>query len=92
MQNSDLSFKKGDFVEVDGRRGYVNCICFATSSHLHPQKPMSYFTLTLEGTERTARAVNLLVYEMEWNDVKVIKGNDEYPDYKSQEHRYSDPQ
>ena len=92
MQTSDLPFQKGDYVEVDGRRGYVNCICFATSSHLHQKKPMSYFTLTLEGTERTARAVNLLVYEIEWDDVKVIKGKDEYPDYKSQEHRYSDPQ
>ena len=29
---------------------------------------------------------------MDWKNVKVIKGADEYPDYKSQEHRYSDPQ
>ena len=53
---------------------------------------MSYFTLTIEGTERTIRAVNMLIFEMDWENVKVIKGADEYPDYKSQEHRYSDPQ
>ena len=92
MQKNDLQFEKGDYVEVDGRRGYVNCICIASPSHLHPQKPMSYFTLTLEGTERTPRAVNLLIFEMLWSSVKVLEQVDNYPDYKSQEHRYSDPQ
>ncbi len=72
MQKNDLQFQKGDYVEVDGRRGYVNCICFATSSHLHPERPLSYFTLTLEGTERTPRAVNLLIFEHQWSEVKVI--------------------
>lgn len=89
---TDLHFRKGDLVEVDGYRGYVNCICFGVRSHLHPQKPLSYFTLTIEGTERTIRAVNMLIFEMDWKNVKVITGADEYPDYKSQEHRYSDPQ
>jgi len=73
MKLTDLHFQHGDLVEVDGHRGYVNCILFATSSHLHPEKPMSYFTLTVEGTERTARAVNICIPEISWSEVEVIK-------------------
>ena len=73
MKESDLHFSQGDLVEVDGHIGYVNCILFATSSHLHPEKPMSYFTLTVEGTERTARAVNICIPEISWSEVEVIK-------------------
>ena len=72
MKQSDLHFKRGDLVEVDGYRGYVNCICLATRSHLHPQKPVSYFTLTIEGTEGTVRAVNLCIFEHLWSTVKVV--------------------
>ena len=92
MKLTDLHFQHGDLVEVDGHRGYVNCILFATSSHLHPQKPLSYFTLTVKGTERTLRAVNICIFEHSWSNVKVLKSKDNYPHYKSQEHRYSDPQ
>lgn len=73
MKLSDLHFNQQDFVEVDGYRGYVNCICIATRSHLHPKTPTSYFTLTLEGTENTARAVNVCIPEFLWATVKVIK-------------------
>ena len=72
MPKSSLHFKRGDLVEVDGYRGYVNCICLATRSHLHPQKPVSYFTLTIEGTEGTVRAVNLCIFEHLWSTVKVV--------------------
>ena len=92
QKESDLHFKRGDLIEVDAYRGYVNCICFATRSHLHPEPTTSYFTLTLEGTERTARAVNVCIPDFQWKNVTVIKSVDNYPDYKSQEHRYSDPQ
>ena len=44
MKESDLHFKRGDLVEVDGYKGYVNCILFATRSHLHPEPTTSYFT------------------------------------------------
>ena len=73
MQESDLHFSQGDLVEVDGHIGYVNCILFGTPSHLHPQKPMSYFTLTVKGTERTARAVNVCIPEHSWSEVEIIK-------------------
>ena len=73
MKLTDLHFQQGDLVEVDEHIGYVNCILFATSSHLHPEKPMSYFTLTVEGTERTARAVNICIPEISWSEVEVIK-------------------
>ena len=73
MKLSDLHFSEGDLVDVDGHEGYVNVICIATSSHLHPQKPMSYFTLTVKGTERTPRAVNICIPEMSWSEVKVIR-------------------
>ena len=72
MKQSDLHFKRGDLVEVDGHTGYVNCICFATRSHLHPNTPTSYFTLTIEGTEATVRAVNLCIFEHLWSTVKVV--------------------
>ena len=72
MKQSDLHFKRGDLVEVDGYTGYVNCICFATRSHLHPNKPTSYFTLTIKGTENTLRAVNVLIFNRLWSSVKVI--------------------
>ena len=57
---------------MDGYRGYVNCICIATRSHLHPKTPTSYFTLTIEGTENTQRAVNLCIPDFLWETVKVI--------------------
>jgi len=72
MKQSDLHFKRGDLIEVDGYRGYVNCICFATRSHLHPDTPTSYFTLTVEGTEGTVRAVNICIFERLWSSVKVV--------------------
>ena len=72
MKESDLHFKRGDLVEVDGYRGYVNCILFATRSHLHPEPPTSYFTLTIEGTEATVRAVNLCIFEHLWSTVKLV--------------------
>ena len=72
MKQSDLHFKRGDLVEVDGHKGYVNCICFATRSHLHPNTPTSYFTLTIEGTENTPRAVNVCIPDFLWETVKVI--------------------
>ncbi len=66
-------FKEKDLVEVDGYRGYVNCICIATKAHLHSTTPSSYFTLTIEGTEGTVRAVNVCIYRNLWSSVKVIK-------------------
>ena len=69
---SDLHFKRGDLVEVDGYTGYVNCICIATRSHLHPNTPTSYFTLTIKGTEGTVRAVNICIFEHLWSTVKVV--------------------
>lgn len=68
-----LQFKRYDLVEVDGYRGYVNCICIAQSSHLHPNTPTSYFTLTIEGTENTHRSVNVLIFRSLWSSVKVIQ-------------------
>ena len=73
MDAMPLQFKEKDLVEVDGYRGYVNCICIATKSHLHSTTPSSYFTLTIEGTEGTVRAVNILIYRHLWSSVKLIK-------------------
>ncbi len=72
MKESDLHFKRGDLVEVDGYRGYVNCILFATRSHLHPTLPTSYFTLTIEGTQNTKRAVNVCIPDFLWETVVVV--------------------
>ena len=72
MKQSDLHFKRGDLVEVDGYTGYVNCICFATRSHLHPHQPTSYFTLTVKGTEGTVRSVNICIFERLWSTVKLV--------------------
>ena len=72
MKESDLHFKRGDLVEVDGYTGYVNCICIATRSHLHPKLPTSYFTLTIKGTENTRRAVNVCIPDYLWDTVKVV--------------------
>ena len=72
MKETDLHFKRGDLVEVDGYTGYVNCICIATRSHLHPEPTTSYFTLTIEGTENTRRAVNVCIPEFLWETVKVV--------------------
>ena len=73
MDAMPLQFKRHDLVEVDGYRGYVNCICIATKSYLHKHTPTSYFTLTVEGTEGTVRAVNVCIYRRLWSSVKVIK-------------------
>ena len=73
MDAMPLQFKRYDLVEVDGYRGYVNCICIATKSHLHKHTPSSYFTLTIEGTEGTVRAVNVLIFRNLWSSVKVIQ-------------------
>ena len=73
MDAMPLQFKRFDYVEVDGYRGYVNCICIATKSHIHNHTPSSYFTLTIEGTEGTVRAVNILIYRHLWSSVKLIK-------------------
>ena len=73
MDAMPLQFKEKDLVEVDGYRGYVNCICIATKSHLHKTTPSSYFTLTIEGTEGTVRAVNVLIFRNLWSSVKVIQ-------------------
>ena len=73
MDARPLQFKRYDLVEVDGYRGYVNCICIATKSHIHNHTPSSYFTLTIEGTEGTVRAVNILIYRHLWSSVKLIK-------------------
>ena len=72
MKESDLHFKRGDLVEVDGYTGYVNCICIATRSHLHPKTPTSDFTLTIKGTENTRRAVNVCIPDFLWDTVKVV--------------------
>ena len=72
MKESDLHFKRGDLVEVDGYTGYVNCIFFATRSHLHPEPATSYFTLTIKGTENTRRAVNVCIPDFLWDTVKVV--------------------
>ncbi len=79
MKLSDLHFNRHDFIEVDGYRGYVNCICIATRSHLHPKTPTSYFTLTLEGTEGTVRAVNVCIPDFLWETVKVITPYNDTP-------------
>ena len=69
-----LPFKKFDYVEIDGMRGYVNNICIANKSHLHPKGLMSYFTLTLEGTEHSRdRQVNVCIYRPDWSSVKLLK-------------------
>ena len=72
MKQSDLHIKRGELVEVDGYTGYVNCICIATRSHLHPKTPTSYFTLTIKGTENTRRAVNVCIPDYLWETVKVV--------------------
>ena len=72
MKESDLHFKRGDLVEVDGYTGYVNCICIATRSHLHPKLNTRYFTLTIKGTENTRRAVNVCIPDYLWDTVKVV--------------------
>jgi len=69
-----LPFKRFDYVEVKGERGYVNNICIANKSHLHPKGLMSYFTLTLEGTEHSRdRQVNVCIYRPDWSSVKLLK-------------------
>ena len=69
-----LPFKRFDYVEVKGERGYVNNICIACKSHLHPKGLISYFTLTLEGTEHSRdRQVNVCVYRPDWSSVKLLK-------------------
>ena len=73
MDAMPLQFKEKDLVEVDGYRGYVNCICIATKSHLHKHTPSSYFTLTIQGTEGTVRAVNVLIFRNLWSSVKLIQ-------------------
>ena len=74
MDAMPLQFKQGDLVEVDGYRGYVNCICIATPNHLHKHTPTSYFTLTIEGTENSGdRQVNVCIYRHLWSSVKLIK-------------------
>ena len=73
MDAMPLQFKERDLVEEDGYRGYVNCICIATKSHLHSTTPSSYFTLTIEGTEGTVRAENVLIFRHLWASVKLIK-------------------
>lgn len=72
MEESDLHFKRGDLVKVNEFIGYVNCICFSTRSHLHPKPTTSYFTLTIKGTERTKRSVNLCIHEYLWEKVEVV--------------------
>ena len=72
QKESDLHFKRGDLVEVDGYTGYVNNILFTTRSHLHPEPTTSYFTLTLKGTERTRRAVNVCIPDFLWDTVVVV--------------------
>ncbi len=73
MDAMPLHFKRYDLVEVNGERGYVNCICIAVKSHLHKHTPQSYFTLTLEGTHNTDRQVNVCVYRHDWSKVKLLK-------------------
>ena len=74
MDAMPLQFKERDLVEVDGYRGYVNCICIATPNHLHKHTPTSYFTLTIEGTENSGdRQVNVCIYRHLWSSVKLIK-------------------
>ena len=74
MDAMPLQFKQGDLVEVDGYRGYLNCICIATPNHLHKHTPTSYFTLTIEGTESSRdRQVNVCIYRHLWSSVKLIK-------------------
>ena len=73
MDAMPLQFKRYDLVEVDGYRGYVNCICIATKSHLYKHTPSSYFTLTIQGTEGTVRAVNVLIFRNLWSSVKLIQ-------------------
>ena len=75
MKNN-VYFHQHDLVEVDGYTGYVNCICFASRSHLHPEKTTSYFTLTLKGTEGSVRSVNICIFERLWSSVKVIEAHD----------------
>ncbi len=75
MDAMPLHFKRYDLVEVNGERGYVNCICIAVKSHLHKHTPPSYFTLTLEGTHNTDRQVNVCVYRNDWSKVKLIQSH-----------------
>lgn len=58
-------FSKGDYVQVDGEEGYINCI----SPH--------YFTLTTHqweapGTLHGVRQVNVLVYRHLWPNIIFI--------------------
>ena len=75
MDAMPLHFKRYDKVAVDGYVGYVNCICIASKSHLHPTTPSSYFTLTIEGTQGTKREVNLCIYRNLWSSVKLIQSH-----------------
>ena len=73
-----IYFHRHDLIEVDGYRGYVNCICIATRSHLHPKTPTSYFTLTIEGAENTHDS-KCLYTEFLWETVKVITPYNDTP-------------
>ena len=75
MDAMPLHFKRYDKVAVDGYVGYVNCICIASKSHLHPTTPSSYFTLTIEGTQGTKREVNVLIFRRQWSSVKLIQSH-----------------
>ena len=75
MDAMPLHFKRYDKVAVDGYVGYVNCICIASKSHLHPTTPSSYFTLTIEGTQNTKREVNVLIFRRQWSSVKLIQSH-----------------
>lgn len=75
MDAMPLHFKRYDKVAVDGYVGYVNCICIAQKSHLHPTTPSSYFTLTIEGTQGTNREVNVLIFRSLWSSVKLIQSH-----------------
>jgi len=75
MDAMPLHFKRYDKVAVDGYVGYVNCICIASKSHLHPTTPSSYFTLTIEGTQNTKREVNVLIFRRLWSSVKLIQSH-----------------
>jgi hypothetical protein len=75
MDAMPLHFKRYDKVAVDGYVGYVNCICIASKSHLHPTTPSSYFTLTIEGTQNTKREVNVLIFRRLWSSVKLIQAH-----------------
>ncbi len=80
-------FKHGDIVEFRGERGFVNFF----------DKHSPYFTLCVRqwddpGKMHGVSQCNLLVYRSYWPEVKMIKPASSADTYKSQEHRYSDPQ